>query len=119
MVELERFAAGDVPHPWRPGLQVEQVGELGPQTAAQTVASAAWVNSTPPAAATPEDLLDGVNDVRPHVVHVSGHAGDAAVLFDNASIDRLEGLALVFHEVGLLGSTLAWSSAPVGGGAWS
>jgi hypothetical protein len=38
-------------------------------------------------AATPEDLLDGLNDVRPHVVHFSGHAGDAALLFDNASGD--------------------------------
>lgn len=45
-------------------------------------------------AATPEDLLDGLNDVRPHVVHFSGHAGDAAVLFDSASVDRPEG-----HEV--------------------
>lgn len=45
-------------------------------------------------AATPEDLLDGLNDVRPHVVHFSGHAGDAAVLFDNASVDKPEG-----HEV--------------------
>ncbi len=45
-------------------------------------------------AATSEDLLDGLNDVRPHVVHFSGHAGDAAVLFDNASVDSPEG-----HEV--------------------
>jgi hypothetical protein len=45
-------------------------------------------------AATPEDLLDGLNDVRPHVVHFSGHAGDAAVLFDNAGVDSPQG-----HEV--------------------
>src|SRR5829696_7924246 len=45
-------------------------------------------------AATPEDMLDGLNDLRPHVVHFSGHAGDAAVLFDNASVDSPEG-----HEV--------------------
>jgi hypothetical protein len=45
-------------------------------------------------AATPEDLLDGLNDLRPHVVHFSGHAGDAAVLFDNASVDSTDG-----HEV--------------------
>lgn len=45
-------------------------------------------------AATPEDLLDGLNDVRPHVVHFSGHAGDAAMLFENASVDSPEG-----HEV--------------------
>lgn len=45
-------------------------------------------------AATPEDLLDGLNEVRPHVVHFSGHAGDASVLFDNASVENPEG-----HEV--------------------
>lgn len=45
-------------------------------------------------AATPEDLLDGLNDIRPHVVHFSGHAGDAALLFDNASVKNPEG-----HEV--------------------
>jgi hypothetical protein len=42
-------------------------------------------------AATPEDLLDGLNHVRPHVVHLSSHAGAAAVVFDNASIDTPEG----------------------------
>jgi hypothetical protein len=42
-------------------------------------------------AATPEDLLDGLNQLRPHVVHFSGHAGDAALLFDNASVDAPEG----------------------------
>jgi hypothetical protein len=35
-------------------------------------------------AATIEDLLDGLNDHRPHVVHFSGHA-DSGLLFDNAS----------------------------------
>lgn len=60
-------------------------------------------------AATPEDLLDGLNDVRPHVVHFSGHAGDAAVLFDNASVAKPEG-----HEVpfGLLARALAATSEP-------
>jgi hypothetical protein len=29
----------------------------------------------PMPAATPEDLLDGLNDVRPHVIHLSSHAG--------------------------------------------
>lgn len=48
-------------------------------------------------AATPEDLLDGLNDVRPHVVHFSGHAGGAAVLFDNASVDSPEGREVPFE----------------------
>ena len=36
-------------------------------------------------AATIEDLLNGLNDHRPHVVHFSGHAG-GGLLFDNASV---------------------------------
>ena len=42
-------------------------------------------------AATPDDLVSGLNDLRPHVVHFSGHAGDASLLFDNASVDEPEG----------------------------
>jgi len=38
-------------------------------------------------AATSDDLIAGLNDLRPHVVHFSGHAGDAALLFDNGSIE--------------------------------
>lgn len=38
-------------------------------------------------AATFQDLLDGLNDVRPHIVHFSGHAGDQAMLFDGGEID--------------------------------
>lgn len=43
------------------------------------------------AAATPEDLLDGLNQMRPHVVHFSGHAGNGGLLFDNGSVDAPEG----------------------------
>ncbi len=60
-------------------------------------------------AATPEDLLDGLNDVRPHVVHFSGHAGDAAVLFDNASIDTPDGRTVPFH---LLAQALGATAQP-------
>jgi hypothetical protein len=60
-------------------------------------------------AATPEDLLDGLNDVRPHIVHFSGHAGDAAVLFDKARVDSPGG-----HEVpfGLLARALGATADP-------
>lgn len=60
-------------------------------------------------AATPEDLLDGLNDVRPHVVHFSGHAGDAAVLFDNASVDSPEGREVPFE---LLARALGTTAEP-------
>lgn len=55
------------------------------------------IDITYKSAATPEDLLDGLNDVRPHVVHFSGHAGTAAVLFDNASIDTPQGREVTFE----------------------
>ena len=36
-------------------------------------------------AATVQDLVDGLNDLRPHVVHFSGHAG-GGLLFDTAEL---------------------------------
>lgn len=60
-------------------------------------------------AAIPEDLLDGLNDLRPHVVHFSGHAGDAAVLFDNGSVDTPEGHDVPFH---LLARALGATAEP-------
>ena len=42
-------------------------------------------------AASADDLIAGLNDLRPHVVHFSGHAGDAALLFDNGSVEAPEG----------------------------
>ncbi|WP_408898453.1 CHAT domain-containing protein [Nocardioides sp. R1-1] len=60
-------------------------------------------------AATPKDLLDGLNDVRPHVVHFSGHAGDAAILFDNANVEDPEGRDVPFD---LLARALGATSEP-------
>lgn len=37
-------------------------------------------------AATFQDLLDGLNDVRPHVVHFSGHGGSETVVLDAGEI---------------------------------
>ena len=39
-------------------------------------------------AATPEDLLDGLSQRRPHVVHFSGHGSESILLFDDAQIRR-------------------------------
>jgi hypothetical protein len=60
-------------------------------------------------AATPEDLLDSLNDQRPHVVHFSGHAGGAAVVFDNASVDSPEDREVTFD---LLARVLAATADP-------
>jgi hypothetical protein len=67
------------------------------------------IEIVPRLAATPEDLLDGLNDVRPHVVHFSGHAGGAALVFDNASIETPEGRDVTF---GLLARALAATATP-------
>ncbi len=37
-------------------------------------------------AATFQDLMDGLNDVRPHVIHFSGHGGGESLLMDGGSI---------------------------------
>src|SRR5690606_3160381 len=37
-------------------------------------------------AATFQDLLDGLNDVRPHIVHFSGHGGGQAINLDNGEL---------------------------------
>lgn len=53
-------------------------------------------------AARPEDLVDGINDVRPHVVHFSGHGGPSGLLFDNASLDAPVGQGVSFAPLAKL-----------------
>lgn len=60
-------------------------------------------------AATPEDLLDGLNDIRPHVVHFSGHAGDSTLAFENASVDQPASRDLTYA---LLARALAATDSP-------
>jgi len=67
------------------------------------------IEIVPRLAATPEDLLEGLNDVRPHVVHFSGHSGEATLVFDNASVETPEGRNLTFE---LLARALAATSTP-------
>lgn len=47
-------------------------------------------------AATLQDLLDGLNDVRPHIVHFSGHAGGEAVHLDSDCLSSNDGTPLAF-----------------------
>lgn len=56
-------------------------------------------------AATIQDLVDGLNDLRPHVIHFSGHAGDG-LLFDTAD-PTTPGDQLVGYDrvAGLLAAT--------------
>lgn len=57
-------------------------------------------------AARPQDLLDGINDIRPHVVHFSGHGGASGLLFDNASLGAPAGQEVGFGPLSkILGAT--------------
>jgi hypothetical protein len=62
-------------------------------------------------AATPEDLLTGLNDLRPHVVHFAGHAGDAALLFDNGDVGAPAGRFVPYE---LFARALAATDTPPG-----
>lgn len=50
-------------------------------------------------AAEVDDLLDALNDFRPHIVHFAGHGGDSAVVFDNADADDDGGVDIDFALV--------------------
>ena len=39
-------------------------------------------------AATLKSLLDGLNDIKPHIIHFSGHGNKSGVAMDNASVTR-------------------------------
>jgi hypothetical protein len=60
-------------------------------------------------AATPYDLLDAINDVRPHVIHFSGHGWSHGLLMDNGSVESPEGHELDFE---LLAKLLAATTTP-------
>lgn len=60
-------------------------------------------------AASMEDLLQGINDHRPHVVHFSGHGGGRGLLFDNGSAAAPEGRDMTFE---LLAKTLGATDTP-------
>ncbi|MER5646134.1 CHAT domain-containing protein [Streptosporangium sp. NPDC002524] len=51
-------------------------------------------------AAAPEDLLDGLNDLKPHVVHFSGHGGAGAIVMDNSNVDDPQARDLTFDRLG-------------------
>lgn len=50
-------------------------------------------------AATYEDMLDGMNDKRPHVVHFSGHGGGRGLLFDNGSASDPDGVDVTYENL--------------------
>lgn len=60
-------------------------------------------------AATFQDLLDGINDHRPHVVHFSGHGGGGSVVLETGSLDAPKNSELRFD---LLAEVLAATDTP-------
>ena len=60
-------------------------------------------------AATLQDLMDGLNDVRPHIVHFSGHGGGQVVDFEKDDLRGNEGHGIGFN---LLMEALAASDDP-------
>jgi hypothetical protein len=60
-------------------------------------------------AATAEDLIDALNDSRPHIVHFSGHGWSGGVVFDNGSLEDPHDHPVEFD---LLAEVLAATSTP-------
>ena len=46
-----------------------------------------------------DDLIDALNQFKPHLVHFSGHGGNETLLFDNENIGQFGGTALDFETI--------------------
>lgn len=60
-------------------------------------------------AATAEDLIDALNDIRPHLVHFSGHGWSGGIVFDNGSLEDPQKHPVEFD---LLAQVLQATSTP-------
>lgn len=60
-------------------------------------------------AATADDLIDALNDIRPHLVHFSGHGWPGGIVFDNGHLDEPREHPVPFD---LLAEVLAATSTP-------
>jgi hypothetical protein len=67
------------------------------------------VDPQPIPAASPQDLMNGINNHRPHVVHFSGHGNADGLFFDNASLYAPAGKTVSF---GVLAKLLAATEQP-------
>ncbi len=50
-------------------------------------------------AAEVSDLLDALNEFKPHIIHFSGHGGGGGILFDNRDVDDDSGWVVDFGAV--------------------
>jgi len=53
-------------------------------------------------AAGPQDLIDAINDHRPHVIHFSGHGAATGLLFDTNDLEPTDGQFLDFEPLATL-----------------
>ena len=60
-------------------------------------------------AATSQDILEDINDHRPHIIHFSGHGGGQALYMESDNPDATEGVDL---EFGLLAAALSATTTP-------
>jgi hypothetical protein len=60
-------------------------------------------------AATADDLIDALNDVRPHLVHFSGHGWTGGIMLDNGNLEDPQEHPVEFD---LLAQVLAATSTP-------
>lgn len=51
-------------------------------------------------AANPDDLLDGLNDLRPHVLHFSGHGVDGDLVMDDSDLVDPQPVDLTLNQLG-------------------
>lgn len=57
-------------------------------------------------AATSQDLLNGINDVTPHIIHFSGHGAAGLLQFDNSSLNDPQSVTVEFDILAeVLGAT--------------
>lgn len=60
-------------------------------------------------AATTDDLIDALNDIRPHLVHFSGHGWTGGLVFDNGDLNNPQNHPVEFD---VLAQVLAATSTP-------
>lgn len=73
----------------RVGREIRQI-----RAAVKAAAHRDYVDLDVRSAATPQDLLDGITEFRPHVVHFSGHSDEKFVVFEEDTDDPNSGVAI-------------------------
>ncbi len=98
-LRLLYLTANPIPDPPSSSLRVDaEVAQV--QRAVRGALHRDYVRIEHRPAASPEDLLDGLNDLSPHVVHFSGHGGRQSLAMDNSDVQSPAPRALGFKQLG-------------------